>query len=328
VRDEFAQLARIYPANPPHRDPAFSGSPIVRYVEHTLRQAIEDAIGARADRYRLNASAGQGTWTLTPWAVILDRAVTTSVEEGFYVVYLLSADRKRLYLTLNQGCTTLKNEVGIASARETLQRRGEVMAKRTRQSAKALKSLKVNLEVPTRIWRGKLYEAGSVVGIEYDTANLPSESLMRSHLSEALDLYNVVKLAGGWELEDTLVADARADDAGETLEQAKRYKQHRAIERQSSHSKKVKKAQGTRCKVCEFELSEIYGERLLGAIEAHHLVPLAHLADGEVVRFDPKLDFAVLCPNCHRAIHRMPDPSDVEALRSVVRTGALARRKD
>lgn len=327
MRNEFAELAAIYPANPPHRDPAFTGSPIVHHVEHTLRDAVIAAIGARSDRYLVNASAGQGTWTLTPWVVVLDRAITTSVEEGYYIVYLQSADRRRLYLTLNQGCTTLKNEVGIASARETLRRRGEVMAERARQSAKAINALKMDLGVPTRIWRGKLYEAGAVVGIEYDTANLPSEEVMRAHLSEALALYNRVKLAGGWELEDNLVADARADEAGETLEQAKRYKQHRVIERQSSHSKKVKKAQGTRCKVCEFELSEIYGERLRGVIEAHHLVPLASLADGEVVRFDPKLDFAVLCPNCHRAIHCMPDPSDLEALRREVRIGSLARRK-
>jgi len=32
----------------------------------------------------------------TPWVALLDPAVTTSVQEGFYVVYILGADGRRL----------------------------------------------------------------------------------------------------------------------------------------------------------------------------------------------------------------------------------------
>ena len=37
-------------------------------------------------------------------------------------------------------------------------------------------------------------------------------------------------------------------------------------------------------------------------------------------------DFAVLCPNCHRIIHRMPDPSDLAALRGLVLSPRLHER--
>ena len=143
---------------------------------------------------------------------------------------------------------------------------------------------------------------------------------MQADLAEAMTLYNAVKLAGGWEAEDVFVKDLRADGAGDSLQQAKRYRQHRAIERQPSHSRKVKQALGTRCMGCTFELTELYGEAAVGVIDAHHLVPLSALDDGEVVSFDPRKDFAVLCPNCHRVIQRLADPSDLSALQAAVRS--------
>jgi 5-methylcytosine-specific restriction protein A len=36
------------------------------------------------------------------------------------------------------------------------------------------------------------------------------------------------------------------------------------------------------------------------------------------VRYDVATDFAVLCPNYHRMIHRMEDPSNLYKLRALV----------
>lgn len=323
MRDEFLKLAVTYPKSPERGDPAFTRSPIVAHLEHALPAAITAALGAASDGYQISASAGQGGWTHTPWVVLLDPAVASSVEEGFYVVYLMSKGGERLYLSLNQGCTTLKNAIGLPGARDALARRAEVMWSRAKSAARRLGPIKMDLNVEPRVWRGRLYELGAVAGASYDTDSLPSEDDMRSDLLEALMLYSKVKLSGGWDAEDAMIAEARGDGAGETLEQAKRYRQHRAIERQPSHSRKVKRALGTRCMGCEFELGELYGAAAKGVADAHHLVPLSSLGDGTVVRFDPKRDFAVLCPNCHRAIHRMPDPSDLNALRAEIAKGAL-----
>jgi 5-methylcytosine-specific restriction enzyme A len=89
--------------------------------------------------------------------------------------------------------------------------------------------------------------------------------------------------------------------------EAKRYRQHRSIERQAKHSIAVKKALGTTCMICDHAMGETYGPIGAGLIHAHHLTPLSRLADGEVVHLDPSADFAVLCPNCHAIIHRMDD---------------------
>ena len=36
--------------------------------------------------------------------------------------------------------------------------------------------------------------------------------------------------------------------------------------------------------------------------------------------FDPLKDLTVLCPNCHRAIHRLEDPSDLKEIRRLIAT--------
>lgn len=62
---------------------------------------------------------------------------------------------------------------------------------------------------------------------------------------------------------------------------------------------------GTRCKICEFDFEEVYGERGVGYIEIHHIVPLCDI--GEEQEINPKTDLVPVCSNCHRMIHRRKD---------------------
>ncbi len=45
-------------------------------------------------------------------------------------------------------------------------------------------------------------------------------------------------------------------------------------------------------------------------IEAHHLVPLSFYAEDEIPELSPRDDFAVVCANCHRMLHRGDAPED------------------
>jgi hypothetical protein len=42
---------------------------------------------------------------VVPWIAILDPDVTTTAQEGLYVVYLYHRDLRRLFLSMNQGAT-------------------------------------------------------------------------------------------------------------------------------------------------------------------------------------------------------------------------------
>ena len=55
------------------------------------------------------------------------------------------------------------------------------------------------------------------------------------------------------------------------------------------------------------------------------MTPLADLPDDRPVELDPQHDFAVLCANCHRIMHRKEGPKTVAELRQLDRVEALRR---
>jgi 5-methylcytosine-specific restriction enzyme A len=315
MRDEIQRWVTTYPRSPGYQDGTYAGAAEAQIVRHDVPDAIRTAF-PKLGGIKVKGSAGDRDWTHTPWVALLDQAVTTTVKEGYYVVYLLSHGCERLYLTIAQGCTELKEKSGTAAARAELLRRAARMRSRLGNAPKRLKPITISLG--TESWRGKLYEPSVVVGALYDVTDLPSEDDLRQDLTEALLLYRQLRTSGGWSPDDEIMQEAREEHGSETLEQAKRYRQHRIVERQSGHSKQVKKRQGTKCKGCDRDLADIYGDVAKGVIDAHHLTPLSSLEDGQIARFDPVQDFAVLCPNFHRVIHRLPDPSDLRALRDLV----------
>lgn len=73
---------------------------------------------------------------------------------------------------------------------------------------------------------------------------------------------------------------------------------------------------GTRCKVCEIDLVDVYGDIARGFIHVHHLRPLKQV-DAEY-KIDPIEDLAPVCPNCHAMLHRRVPILSVEELRAAM----------
>lgn len=83
------------------------------------------------------------------------------------------------------------------------------------------------------------------------------------------------------------------------------YRLHRRYERDGMLVAKKKasvlKATGRlACEVCDFESGEVYGDDLSGVIDVHHIVPLHKV--GKSARKLP--DLALVCPTCHRMLHK------------------------
>jgi 5-methylcytosine-specific restriction protein A len=100
------------------------------------------------------------------------------------------------------------------------------------------------------------------------------------------------------------------------LYEVRKYRLHRKIERNHRLAEMAKALLGTTCQVCGFDFSKAYGAIGEGFIEAHHLQPISRLEEGVAIALVPEKDFAVLCSNCHRMIHRLDDPSDLADLRN------------
>lgn len=86
-------------------------------------------------------------------------------------------------------------------------------------------------------------------------------------------------------------------DANQFTEGQTKYATHRVIERSRTVVNIAKSKQKWICDICSVDFLKIYGVRY---IEAHHKVPLSGLEGVRTVSSD---DFALLCPNCHKAVH-------------------------
>lgn len=72
---------------------------------------------------------------------------------------------------------------------------------------------------------------------------------------------------------------------------------------------------GLKCECCGkwSEVDDLPADNIRSAVfEVHHKIPYAEDFETRQVKQN---DLAVLCANCHRMIHKMPDISDIEALR-------------
>lgn len=90
-------------------------------------------------------------------------------------------------------------------------------------------------------------------------------------------------------------------------EGAKKLVKHYQRERDAGLSRDAKaafaKANGGKlfCQACGVEPLKVYGVEV---IEAHHRIPLSKSEEGRVTEIS---DLIMLCPSCHRAVHRIPD---------------------
>jgi 5-methylcytosine-specific restriction protein A len=143
---------------------------------------------------------------------------------------------------------------------------------------------------------------------------LPTEAALRTDLQNVVRAYRALTFRGGIEgdvepqaeLEDEFKIPAQA-----TIIETRKYAFHRKIERNRTAAKQAKKFHGTRCQACDLDFEEPYGKIGKGFIEAHHLKPIASLEEGIAVTYGVAADFAVLCANCDRMIHRTDDPSNL-----------------
>jgi 5-methylcytosine-specific restriction enzyme A len=145
-----------------------------------------------------------------------------------------------------------------------------------------------------------------------------AEEAVQAALQNVVRAYRALTFRGG--IEGDVEPQAELEDefnipAQTTVIETRKYAFHRKIERNRTAAKQAKKFHGTRCQACDLDFEERYSEMSKGFIEAHHLKPIASLEEGVAVAYDVAADFAVLCANCHRMIHRSADPSNLVQFR-------------
>lgn len=111
-------------------------------------------------------------------------------------------------------------------------------------------------------------------------------------------------------------------------EGVRKLRQHWYLERDSSLPRKAKEAfikeHGELfCEACGLRPVPTYGHPL---VDAHHRLPLSKYAAAGKIDTSPR-DFAILCPTCHRAVHKQED-CDLSAVKVRLSKQGLVYRRE
>ncbi len=159
----------------------FAKHPIGAILTDRLPKVIERFDFINNDTFVIKGSYGNGNWTYTPWIAIFNRRITRTVQEGVYIVYLFSSDMERVYLTLNQGCTKLKNSYGTKEAIKKMQElSGQIRTK--------IKAGFFSIDNDLNIGH-ELYEKGTIFYKMYEKGNIPEDSQLISDLEKMMGIY-------------------------------------------------------------------------------------------------------------------------------------------
>lgn len=155
--------------------------PMFQLINYKTVEAIKPIISGN-DKLSAKGSCGSGGWTRYPWVAIYNTEITKTIQKGVYIVYLFSEDMERVYLTLNQGCTKLKSDLGVKAAKESMIQTREnirnVIDKRKFETDNDLKIGNVD------------YEVGTIFYKEYKTDDLINEEAFVQDLNNMIHIYN------------------------------------------------------------------------------------------------------------------------------------------
>lgn len=166
-------------------EPFNKESTMFQLINYTSKEGIKNAIDTldlSSVNLEVKASCGAGGWTKYPWIAVFNPKITTTIQEGIYIVYLFSEDMKRLYLTLNQGCTNLNKRLGKKEALKQMKlTREQFRDKYPSDFFKTDNDLKVG---------NADYEEGCIYYEEYSINDFPSEKKIIEDLSNIIAIYN------------------------------------------------------------------------------------------------------------------------------------------
>jgi len=288
----------------------FKDHPLANFIRHDLPRSLKTRYEA-SERYIWQGSAGQGNWARAPWLAIFDILITDSVQSGYYPGYLFREDLTGFYLSLNQGVTEVKEKYR-SQAKDALKTKAADFLSQIGGLPPDFPEKEMDLRPSTSSNLSAYYEAGNICAKFYDASCIPSEDELITDFNKILSLYEILSY------NETVPVGTGASEEDESsshfVEDLRKFRQHKRIERNARLTREVKRFHGYNCKLCSFNYEKVYGEIGRGFIEAHHLTPISELK-GKKLLLDPAKDFTVLCANCHRMIHRCEAPHDLGVFR-------------
>lgn len=317
LREILENIASNYTSNPAQvrHDILYHARKSIRHLAHI------------SDNFRVYGGTGQGTFAQVPWIAVVDKSITTSVQRGYYVVYLFNASGKGVYLSLNQGWTDYQKKYGISKGRKLIEQTASYCQKLIHSSLADFSEGRIVLDGTTPLARG--YEAGHICGRFYPVDNVPMDRVLINDLRNLMGIY--AELAGllseynvpiiklpqimrKQERQEQVIEDMRHQDEVEASEpqtipiapqpkpdliSGKRGDQWR------TNPGIAKGVVLDKNHLCEFDKGhKTFTSKRTNHnyVETHHLIPMK-LQKAFENSLDVPANIVSLCPTCHRLFH-------------------------
>lgn len=144
-----------------------------------------------SDSFKVYGGTGQGGFAKVPWIGILDKDITSSVQRGYYIVYLFNATGKGVYLSLNQRWTEYQKEYGTKKGRQIIQTTALRCRELIHSSLSGFPHFKIDLDASTKLVRG--YELGHICGKFYPVDSIPQDTGLADDLRGLIGIYEEMK---------------------------------------------------------------------------------------------------------------------------------------
>ena len=154
-----------------------------------VRTFIPDELRDLISENRIEGSDGIGRKSRVPWVRIYNPDKSPSARQGFYLVYLFSADGQRVHLSLNQGTTKMTGS--------SLQKLPDSFIDDRRSQVRQLlgsqlESLVQTITLADNGGLGDGYERGHIAGWTYDVDAMPPDEVLRNDIKQATELLSAV----------------------------------------------------------------------------------------------------------------------------------------
>ena len=164
------------------------GHPFYSFVKNDLGKPFEELIDN--DKYVVSGSTAEGRWALVPSLRISIKDITTSSQNGYYIVYLFKEDMTGVYLSLNFGARGFHEKYGknnlkhaANNFRKILQEEFEEITNYTPMDL----SHRPNKEKGVN---SKKYEDGDIFNIYYPLDSLNSDEKIINDFKLFLKMYD------------------------------------------------------------------------------------------------------------------------------------------
>ena len=322
MREAFLEILNNY-LDAKQQD--FANNPLADFIRHQAPDSIVSSGELPLD-YITDGSPGKGRWADIPWICIFDKAITTTAQTGYYIVYLFDANMEGIYLSLAIGWTQFENKYGIKNGRAQIAKVSEYSRGLIDYSLKAFPEYDINLHSQKPLGLG--YEAGQICAKYYPKDSLPRDEELVSDLHNLIEIYKVLKnrLEGRQILNiseniDNIMEDEEEKDDSRYQKEVQKVKPKRVaydvkngpesyiqnrVKKWKTNPAIGKQALEDASYLCEIDRNhKTFISRATGKnyVEAHHLIPMRVQGNFKSDPLDVNGNIVALCPNCHRKLH-------------------------